>query len=189
MPKGSPASSKTRHDVMAINEKQRKGRAANAVAELLVRKLLVPKVYMGPKGLRIFLKPEFELNENPWVDVLAIDRAGSGDTHGVMIDLSPRKDLDQASFEDYLKFYIAKAAIHFKYIAVDTNSIAFISKQGLFADDGIGRIGIIEVIENPSGPPEAKIIIPPERFRVKRQWIEEFDRFQRETPADMEIRG
>ena len=189
MPKGSPASSKTRHDVMAINEKQRKGRAANAVAELLVRKLLVPKVYMGPKGLRIFLKPEFELNENPWVDVLAIDRAGSGDTHGVMIVLSPKKLLDETSFEDFLKFYVAKAAIHFKYIAVDTNSIDFVSKQALFADDGIGRIGVIEVIESPSGPPKAKVAIQPERFRVKRQWLEEFDRFQKKTPADIEIRS
>jgi hypothetical protein len=189
MPKGSPASLKISHDVMAISEKQRKGRAANAVAGLLVRKLLVPKVYMGPKGLRIFMKPEFELNENPWIDVLAIDRAGSGDTHGVMIDLSPRRHLDQASFEDYLKFYIAKAAIHFKYIAVDANSIDFVSKQGLFADDGIGRIGVIEVIENPSGPPEAKVVIPPERFRVKSQWLDEFDRFQKKTPADIEIRS
>ena len=188
MPKGSPASLKIRHDVVPISDKQRKGRAANAVAELLVRKLLVPKVYLGPKDLRVFLKPEFGLNENPWVDVLAIDRAGSGDTHGVLIVLSTKKLLGEISFEDFLKFYIAKAAIHFKYIAVDTNSIDFVSKQGLFADDGIGRVGVIEVIEHPSGPPEAKIIIPPERFRVKRQWIDEFDRFQRETPADMEIR-
>lgn len=178
-----------RSETMALSEKQRKGRAANAVADMLVRKLLVPKVYMAPKGLKIFLKPNFQLNENPWIDVLAIDRAGSGDTHGVLIDLGLSRELDESSINRYLNFYIQKAAIHFKYIAVNTESVDFLSKLGLFAEDGIGRVGIIEVIEKPSIPPLANIVIPAERFRVKNQWIVEFDKFQKKNPADIEIRG
>jgi len=189
MPKTQSAPLVISSEDRAISEKQRKGRAANAIAELLVRRLLVPKVYMEPKGLKIFLKPKFELNENPWVDVLAIDRAGSGDTHGVLIGLSLMKDFDRSDFEAFLKFYITKAAIHFKYIAVDSESIDFVSKQALFAADGIGRVGIIEIVEKSSAPPEARIAIQAERFRVESKWIKEFDIFQKKTAADMEIRG
>ncbi|MHB8304290.1 MAG: hypothetical protein ACYDC6_15985 [Acidobacteriaceae bacterium] len=174
-------------DATALSEKQRKGRASNAVADLLVRKLLVPKVYMAPKGLKVFLKPEFRLNENPWIDVLAIDRAGSGDTHGVLIDLSSLGEL-KPIFGDFLNFYIRKAAVHFKYIAVSSDSVDFVSKQPLFAENGIGRVGIIEIIDRLSAPPEAKIAVQAERFRVDSKWIKEFDSFQKKTPADMEFR-
>src|SRR5271157_3199763 len=69
--------------------RQQKGRAVKAVAEVLRKKLLVPSIYLEP--------------HSPYIaaDVLAVDRAGSGDLHAVEIklrvgdDFRRPEDLDQ----------------------------------------------------------------------------------------------
>src|ERR1035438_1843380 len=53
--------------------RQKEGRAVNAVAELLRKTLSAPNIYIEPRS------PELA------VDVLAVDRAGSGDLHSVEI--------------------------------------------------------------------------------------------------------
>src|ERR1035437_4030825 len=60
-------------EARSLTVRQRKGRAVNAVAELLEKKLLVPNIYLEPRS--------------PYItaDVLAVDRAGSGDLHAVEI--------------------------------------------------------------------------------------------------------
>jgi hypothetical protein len=168
---------------LPLSSQQRQGRALNAVASLLRNTLRVPNIY---------LKPKFNPRELPFADVLAIDRAGSGDVHGVHIQLAPapmaptlrKENLRQVSLP-----LIMNSDFHFKYIAVEAAFVDFLSKQNLFAEDGIGRIGIIEIIESPNALPEARIAVPAERFRVASDMIKKFDNFQKKTPADMEIRG
>jgi hypothetical protein len=182
MAKAQRAISTTSSEAITISDKQRKGRAVNAVADLLQRRLLVPKVYLEPKSFVA-------------ADVLAVDRAGSGDVHGVHIQLALalRGLLTSKLCEERLRQvslpYIMDSDFHFKYIAVEPAFVDFLSKQNLFAKDGIGRIGIIEIIESPNALPEARIAVPAERFRVAPDKIAKFDNFQKKTPADMEIRG
>jgi hypothetical protein len=174
---------KVRRDGAAITEKQRQGRAANAIAELLMRKLLVPKIYLEPDNLGI--------------DVLAVDRAGSGDFHGVRIDQhhlppAPMGRIQKELYEIVLEHTLMltkRSGFHFKYIAVKPLFVDFLSRKNLFAEDGIGRVGIIEIVESPSAPPEARIVVLAERFRVGPSEIRKFDEFQKKTPADIEIRS
>src|ERR1035437_5630735 len=173
MSKAQTTPSKVRRDGAAITEKQRQGRAANAIAELLMRKLLVPRTFLEPKPW-IFAG---ESSTNPRsVDLIAFDRAGSGDIHIVEIklskaDASPNERVLSSSIRTLLN----EVPANFKYLAVDSRSVNFVSRQQLFANDGIGRIGIIEVIENPSEPPQAKIAVQAERFRLDQRWVKKFD--------------
>ncbi len=172
---------------VTISEKQRKGRAVNAVAELFMRKLLVPKVYLNPIAFRI---------DN--IDVVAVDRAGSGDIHAASI-LGPYlvsgafgkalNALSEKAFNLVIRPSVENRDFHFQYVVVQPKFVDFLSKQNLFAEDGIGRVGIIEIIESPNALPEARIAVPAERFRVAPDKIKKFDNFQKKTAADMEIRG
>lgn len=175
MAKAQHAISTTSSEPSTLSDKQRKGRAVNAVADLLQRRLLVPKIYLEPKG-------------SAFADVLAIDRAGSGDIHAVSVDLLPIGAIHKAALKQVLLPYIRNSDFHFKYVAVRRESVDFLSKENLFAEDGIGRIGIIEIIESPSTLTEARIAVPAERFRVPSDKVKKFDNFQKKTPADIEIR-
>lgn len=180
MPKVQAAPAKERPGMSALSEEQRKGRATNAVAELLMRKLLVPKIYLKPKDFS--------------VDVLAVDRAGSGDIHGVWIGPLSEPPLGPKTrklFEIRLESILAStwySDFHFKYIAVQPPFVDPLSMKKLFAENGIGRVGVIEIIESPSAPPEARIAIPAERFQVTPAEIKKIDAFQKKTAADREIR-
>lgn len=159
-----------------ISEKQRQGRAANAVAELLQRKLLVPRIYIQPRGFPTMRQIE---------GVLAFDRAGSGDIHAVDLILDRNEAIGSAKL---LKRFFDLIPAHFRYLAVDSSAVNDLASQPLFAPDGIGRIGIIEIIESPTRPSEARIVVQAERFRLEPDWIKKFDNFQKKTPADMEFR-
>jgi len=172
---------------VTISEKQRKGRAVNAVAELFMRKLLVPKIYLESKGLAFSGGMPTNLRT---LDLLAVDRAGSGDVHIVEFKLyNAGNPPSETALLRCTKALINTVPAHFKYLAVDSGSLGFVLRQQLFAKDGIGRIGIIEIVEKASMPPEARIVIQAERFRVEYSWIKKLDNFQKKTAADMEIRG
>ncbi len=174
MSKVQSASSRTYRESPALSERQREGRAVNAVAGLLMRKLFVPKIFL-----------ESKVPNNLRVDLLAIDRAGSGDIHIVEFKLY---NANIAVISKSTKALLNSIPAHFRYLAVDSGSLNLALSQNLFATDGIGRIGIIEIVEKPSTPPEARVIIQAERFRVDHSWIKKFDSFQKKTTADMEIR-
>ena len=69
-----------KEETLELTLRQREGRAKNAVAELLRRKLSVPNIYLEPPHSLIS------------ADVLAVDHGGAGDLHGVEIKLA--RDLD-----------------------------------------------------------------------------------------------
>ena len=188
MPKIQSAPPRIRPEGIALSDKQREGRAVNAVAELLMRKLLVPKLFLESKGLKVYLKPQLTLTPREFAHVLAVDRAGSGDVYVVDIFIGPIGSVEQR-VQDFVQHVRKVRPAHFNYIAVSSGLIEFIPRLQLFADDGIGRVGIIEITEYPSSPPQAAVVIPAERFRVEQRWLEAYDKFQKNTRADMEFRG
>ncbi len=172
------------------------GRAANAVAELLMRKLIAPIIYFEPKALTHFQNATtyehafLPLDSDKAPNVLAIDRAGTGDVHAIHIFPGPIRGFKNLKkMAEFIQIFLATFPSHFKYVAVGSEISDFVSKQQLFAEDGFGRVGVIEIKENPTAPPEARIVIQAERFRVEPKWIEKFDNFQKKTPADRETRG
>jgi hypothetical protein len=155
---------------MAVSEeatkltlRQREGRAVNSVAELLRRTLSVPNIYLAPPNSLIS------------ADVLAVDRAGAGDLHAVEIKLLGN---GQIVGPQYRRLEIIKRAhrlstsmpAHFRYLAIQSSFLDVLegdlSRVGLYAQDGIGRIGIISITEKGIDTPAADVVLAPERFRV-----------------------
>ena len=161
-----------------LTPRQQRGRAVNAVAEVLRKKLLVPHIYLEPRSHSVS------------ADVLAVDRAGSGDLHAVEIrlgtDFRPpqyRKPTNATQMNQqthawmqHMKRVMKKAydhlislPAHYKYLAIPQDSWDLLFGEiapHLYRPDGIGRIGLIAITDRGGEPPTAEISIAPERFRV-----------------------
>ncbi|MGA2904070.1 MAG: hypothetical protein ABSD98_09580 [Candidatus Korobacteraceae bacterium] len=171
----------TRNQAQQLTLRQREGRAANAVAELLRQKLSVPHIYIEPRSSLLR------------ADVLAVDRAGSGDLHAVEIKLpkdfglqapvpkvSYARNLNKMSFGWYPQFrkqmhevhrQLMSLPAHYRYLAIPIPQVSFELVMGelgpvLYSPDGIGRLGIVRIIDRGEEPPLAELAITPERFRV-----------------------
>ncbi len=154
-----------------LTPEQQEARGINAVAELLRNQLIVPK---------IFLTPPWPDSRNR-VDLLAVDRAGAGEIHVVEVKIgiggavqSPQR--------------IKAMPAHYKYIAVIGDRRYRPSDEGLYAADGFGRIGLIQVNEDEAGNLKAELVIAPERFRVDASVFRSVDRFTAKHRADIEVR-
>ena len=154
-----------------LTPEQQEARGINAVAGLLSHRLIVPK---------IFLKPPWPDARNR-VDLLAVDRAGSGEIHIVEV----KSGIAEAS--QSLERVKAMPA-HYKYIAVIGDRRYRVDDKALYAADGFGRIGVIQIIEDEAGNLSADLALAPERFRVDASVFRSIDRFTSKHPADIEIR-
>ena len=152
--------------------RQQKGRAVNAVAEVLRKKLLVPNIYLEPRSPSLA------------VDVLAVDRAGAGDLHAVRIKLEAeivRKHasaaldsrrwmrLDAKMMMKTMNQQLMRMAAHYRYLAIPGDIWDALKEEpevSSYSSDGIGRIGIISITDQREGLPSAEIVVTPERFRV-----------------------
>jgi hypothetical protein len=170
-----------KEEIRELTLRQRKGRAMNAVAELLQRKLSVPNIYLEPPHALIS------------ADVLAVDHGGAGDLHAVEIklerDLNPfegqrRKpsspeEINKLHQDFYTKFsekllgfhrQLMSMPTHYRYLAIPAESfdltLGELAHFGLFPEDGIGRLGVITIREKGEESPFAEITVNPERFRV-----------------------
>jgi hypothetical protein len=170
-----------KEDIRRLTSRQREGRAINAVAELLRRKLSVPNIYLEPSPSLIT------------ADILAVDRGGAGDLHAVEIklelDLNPsegqrRKVSSPKEINESNKVWDAKFSeklqgihrqlmsmpAHYRYLAIPAESydrvFGVLGNLGLFPEDGIGRLGVIKIKEKGEESPEAEMAMAPERFRV-----------------------
>ena len=163
------------------------GRAKNAVQDYLIHKLLYPKIYL-----------DAEFNGKK-VDVLAIDREGTGDVHAVYV-VYQGTDVENA-LETMVANIVtpptpAKILPHFMYSAVVNNgpgtnkyvpSEQIIQKS--FAEDGVGRVGILYVDLCEDVPKfQVRVILKAERFRSSKEIVELADRFVAENPANWELR-
>ncbi len=162
------------------------GRAKNAVQDYLIHRLLFPKVYL-----------DAEFNGKK-VDVLAIDREGTGDVHAVYI-VYQGTDVDNA-LETVVANNIAppppaRILPHFLYAAVVNNGPGA-SKyappeqiiQKSLAEDGVGRMGILYVDLCEDDPKfQVRVILKAERFRSSKEIVELADRFVAEHTANWEL--
>lgn len=156
-----------------LSLEQRESRAKNAVAGFLFRHLIVPKVFFDAhwpgRGNRI--------------DVLALDRSGSGDIHVAEI-----KAVSGALAISRTVAALKKIPAHFKYLALFDNGNYRPDERLLYAQDGLGRIGILRVKEDDLGNLSAEFAVRPERFRVDPTYFKLVDKFTAGRSADMEIR-
>ncbi len=165
------------------------GRAKNAVQSFLIRKLLIPKIYLDAAW-------------NGWnLDVLAIDRAGVGDVHGVQLVLWEPGHSDNNGHSSFLEKAVSAAVEeligfpgHFKYLTVvciEPDKQQWIPSRAIknqsLAADGVGRVGLLylNVTEDDAQP---DVLLKAERFRSSKEIIELSDRYVAEHTANWEVR-
>jgi hypothetical protein len=129
-------------------------RAREPVASCLIRKLIVPRIYF---------EAEWPIGSGVLVDVLAIDRDGSGDAHMVLVRERAADAL--ATVPDLLG-----QPGPFRWIAFVRGTEDEAAKQALVSQDALcagktaGRVGVIEVAIMEGGTLGANIRISAERF-------------------------
>ena len=156
-----------------LNAEQQQGRAKNAVADLLSGQLVVPKVFFDAHWP----------TRRSRVDVLAVDRSGTGEVHAV--EVKRGRDLKASDVVERIK----RIPAHFRYLALFDNPKNIRPRHDLlYSPDGIGRIGIIEVREDPIGNLNARISVQPERFKLDSSLYKMVDRFTASYPANLEVR-
>jgi hypothetical protein len=129
-------------------------RAREPVASCLIRKLIVPRIYF---------EAEWPLGSGATVDVLAIDRDGSGDAHIAVV--RERAGDALATVPDLLG-----QPGPFRWIAFmrgtedEAAGQALVAQEVLYARGTAGRVGVIEVVTMEGGTLGANIRISAERF-------------------------
>jgi hypothetical protein len=127
-----------------------------------MRMLLVPKVYFE----RIWPPPKGRHSAR--VDVVAIDRDGTGDVHVVDIGHSLRDALS-----DGIKT-IRDVPAQYRWVAYQGEGLlppdneaelAMLSERPLLPEAGMGRIGVLEVVRMSSGDLGARIRLKAERYQ------------------------
>jgi hypothetical protein len=177
------------NEVQELQAQHYRGRAMNAVQAFLIRQLLVPKVY-------------FDANWDGWnLDVLAVDRAGVGDVHGVKLVSWEAGHGDDHGYSHFLEG-AAETALqdfsdfpgHFRYLAIvctEPGKPHWIPsgkiKDLALAPDGVGRTGIlfVNVAKEDS---DVEVLVKPERFRSSREIVDLTDRYVAEHTANWEVR-
>jgi hypothetical protein len=176
-------------EILELQIEHYRGRAKNALQDHLVHKLLYPKVYFDADW------------DGEQLDVLAVDRAGAGDVHGVRLVLWEPGLSDDHGYSAYLERAVAAAVTdfvgfrgHFRYLAIvciEPKKQQWIPSPGLkdqcLAADGVGRMGIlyVDVTEEDA---EVKVLLKAERFRSSKEIVELSDRFVAEHTANWEYR-
>jgi len=173
---------------MVFEEKQL-GRARNALLPFLEHRLYIPKIY-------------FEADWNGQrLDVLAIDRDGSGDVHAVLLFAQEPLADSEASLvrrtqtESELLERFAEIPAQYKYIAcaVSTTEASELKRspafiESLLAPDGMGRVGLLTVSGlKDEEEPRVTLEVKPERFRAKIAQLA--DDYVEKHTADWEIRA
>lgn len=131
-------------------------RAWDPVARCLIRRLMVPRIYY---------EADWPGLEDHRIDVLAIDRDGTGDAHLVEIKRNAR---DALAFAPRL----LEARAPYRWIAFlqgtedSESSAALASHAPLYREDMAGRIGVIEIVEMAGDELGANVRIAAERFRT-----------------------
>jgi hypothetical protein len=156
-----------------LSPEQQEARAKNAVADFLFRQLIVPKVFFDAAWP----------NRTSRVDVLAVDRSGSGEIHAVEVKVGTKLEDVEESIAD-----LSQIPAHFKYLALFDNKNHRLNDRMLYAPDGMGRVGVIQVREDSAGNLSAEFYIRPERFRIDSSVFKLIDRFTAGRHPNIEIR-
>lgn len=166
-----------------------RGRAKNAVQDYLVHKFLYPKAYLDADW------------DGQKLDVLAVDRVGMGDVHGVRLVFWEPGHADDHGYSSYLEKAVSEAVRdfagfpgHFRYLTVfcaQPGKQQWIPSPGIkdqcLAADGVGRVGI-SYLNTAEEEPSVKVLLKAERFRSSKEIVELADRFVAEHTANWEFR-
>ena len=156
-----------------LSAQQQESRTKNAVADFLFRQLIVPKVFVDARWP----------NEHSRIDVLAVDRSGAGEVHVVEVKVGTKALATAGGIVADLM----QVPAHFKYLAIFENNNYVPDESSLYALDGMGRIGVIQVKEDDGGDLAAELSVRPERFRFDASF-KLVDKFTASHPAYIEIR-
>lgn len=180
----------------------REDRCLEPVARCLIRTLMVPKIYFEksfPQIIVALLAGPKRTKRH--VDIVAIDRAGTGDVHVVEIKNTLRAALNEGVN------YIKTMPAHYKWVAYQgaglmpedhEAELELLSERPLLPESGMGRIGVIEVIrmaDNILGANVklnlgANIKLKAERFKIEKAGFENtVAAFVKRTKADIEFKG
>lgn len=147
-------------------------RALDPVARALLRRLLVPKVY--------FRAPWPDASST--ADLVAVDRAGTGDVHVVEIKGSARSALSARTVNRLIQ-----VPAHYLWLAFPRPRHPYnYADAALYLADGPGRIGVVEIVPMPGDTLGANIVLPAERFHEHLE--DETLRFVRQTKPDISFR-
>ena len=131
-------------------------RMLEPVAHVFTRRLLVPKIYFEARWPR---------DEEERVDMVVVDRSGTGDVHIVEIQPSARSALAMKTTNRLIQL-----PANYLWLAFPApRSRVDYSSAPLYQEDGAGRIGIIEVVERPGDTFGAEVVWPAERFHEQLQ--------------------
>jgi hypothetical protein len=163
------------------------GRAKNALQDYLIRKLHIPKVYLDAEW------------NGTVVDVLAIDRVGVGDVHAIRLVPPFGRYIEDGAMTKIAQSIsgsiqdLMSIPSHYRYFAVlsgDPDNRKFSPTEELqfksFADDGVGRVGILYVDFTIEPPVEVKL--KAERFRSSKEITELADQYVADHVANWEVR-
>jgi hypothetical protein len=177
------------NEIQELQAQHYKGRAQNTVQSFLIQKLLLPKIYL-------------DADWSGWkLDVLAIDRAGAGDVHGVRFVLWEPNRADDNGWSSFLEKAVLTAIEdfsdfpgHFRYLTVictESDKQRWIPSRSLrshsLAPDGVGRVGLlyVNVAEIDA---EVEVLQKPERFRSSKNIVDLADRYVADHVANWEVR-
>jgi hypothetical protein len=151
--------------------------------------LSIPKIYIDTKW------------NGSHVDVLAINRDGVGDVHAtLLVSLvsfgkgGPGLLAVESQFDELVE-KLHNIPAHFKWIAVVVGSLSGSMsfdqynkrRDKMYAPDGLGRIGLLQVVFEEDDDPAAHIVVKAERFRAKVSDLA--DSYIHAHSADWEIRA
>ncbi len=184
---GVAATQSTERSLPRLSNRRFHGRAINAVGEALRRKLMVPEIFLEPR-----------IGGGPLVDVLAVDRGGAGDVHGVIVTegLSLNTPAQRKSLLKILK----KLPFHYKYVAIPDfaadlqSDHRFTEAVELFDESGIGRVGLLSVnkaLFDATATLDAGMVVQvvaPERFKVSSAALAPVERFLMKAKPDISVR-
>lgn len=129
-------------------------RARDAVARLLIRRLMVPRIYF---------EADWPGLSDARIDVLALDRDGVGDAHLVEIRSTAKEALVAAP-------RLLEAKAPYRWIAFpqgtedEQSMLALVSQEPLYRDGQAGRIGVIEIVTMTADDLGANVRLAAERF-------------------------
>jgi hypothetical protein len=90
-----------------------------------------------------------------------------------------------------MKLYVEmvkKLPAHYKYLAIPEKITNVAADLGLFASDGIGRVGILLIRESGEQLPIVELAVKPERFRLEPSELTKVERFLNRAKPDMYVR-
>lgn len=159
----------------------RKERCYEPAARCLIRALIVPKIYFE----RIW-----PMSDHSQVDIVAVDRAGTGDIHVVEVCRTLSEALTKGVES------IGKVPAHYRWVAFqgegllphdEDAELKLLSEEPLLPESGMGRIGVIEVMRMGVNDLGANIKVKAERFRVEDIFMS-IEKFVNCEKADIEFR-